>query len=270
MTASKTSPESPATARWHVQIEARIGTLDLNVALQGQRQPTALVGPNGSGKTTLLRIICGAQAPTRGEIEVRGAVLYSSTRHVDLPPEQRAVGYVPQGYGLFPHLRAIDNVAFGQSVSRRRSARGLRREAAYAMLQQLDCVALAQRFPHELSGGEQQRVALARALITQPKLLLLDEPLAALDAGARRRVRSFLAARLSSLELPAIVVTHDARDAAALQAQVCVLERGRISQQGSLAQLQRDPSSDFVAEFVGSSNAPDTGAEGELASRGCP
>jgi len=161
------------------------------------------------------------------------------------------MGYVPQGYGLFPHLRVADNVAFGLSTGPRRLPKAERRSAARQLLTELGCATLAERWPAGLSGGEQQRVALARALVVAPALLLLDEPMAALDAGVRRVVRTFLATRLRSSACPSIVVTHDVRDVLALGARVCVLEAGRIVQQGSLSELQAAPASDFVAEFVG-------------------
>ena len=235
---------------FRVDVAARIGNLDLAIELRGGATPLAIIGPNGSGKTTVLRIIAGALRPYRGDIELGGTTVFGSARGIDLPPEQRSVGYVPQGYGLFPHLRVIDNVAFGLSVGRRKRPRQVRGDVAAEMLAALSCSHLAERMPAHLSGGEQQRVALARALVIEPSMLLLDEPLAALDAGVRRSVRRFVAERLRALSRPSIVVTHDARDVAALDAHVCVLDRGRIVQRGSLAELRAAPANDFVAEFA--------------------
>jgi ABC-type sulfate/molybdate transport systems ATPase subunit len=234
---------------WRLSVEARVGSLHLNVELQGDAAPLAIVGPNGSGKTTLLRIIAGALTPARGTIVVGEETLLDTSRGVDLPPEARRVGYVPQGYGLFPHLTVVDNVAFGLSTGPNKRSPAARRAAAMGMLQALDCAHLASRRPQRLSGGEQQRVALARALLVEPKLLLLDEPLAALDVSTRRRVRVFLADRLRSLGRPAIVVTHDARDVAALDATTCVLQDGRVVQTGKLSELCAAPANEFVAEF---------------------
>lgn len=236
---------------WRATVQARVGALTLDVDLAGGPEPLALVGPNGSGKTTLLRLLAGALTPARGHIEVGGATLFCSDRGVDLPIERRRVGFVPQGFGLFPHLSVLDNVAFGLSTGPARRPAAARREAALAVLAALDVAHLARRLPARLSGGEQQRVALARALVTDPALLLLDEPLSALDATRRRAVRAFLAAQLRALGRPSLVVTHDARDVAALGATVCVLEGGRLVQRGSLEALRARPATDFVAEFVG-------------------
>lgn len=236
---------------WRVEIEATAGALHLDVVLSGARGPLALVGPNGSGKSTLLRAIVGAHRPTRGSIELDGTLLFSAAAGIDVPSEERSVGYVPQGYGLFPHLRVVDNVAFGFSTGRRRRRRRQRHRVALHMLRRLGCDHLADRLPAHLSGGEQQRVALARALVTEPHLLLLDEPLAALDAATRRSVRSFLATHLRTLQRPSILVTHDVRDVLALDAEICVIEAGRIVQRGDVHALQRAPATDFVAEFVG-------------------
>lgn len=236
---------------WRVRVATRLGDLALDVDLAGDHGPLALVGPNGSGKTTLLRVIAGAHHPTEGEIEIEGERLLSTSSGIDVPIERRRVGYVPQGYGLFPHLTVLDNVAFGMSTGARRSARDERRKAARRVLDELDGGHLAERLPGGLSGGEQQRVALARALVIEPSMLLLDEPLAALDATARRSVRRLLAQRLRALRRPSIVVTHDVRDVLALGARVCVLEQGRIVQRGEVSDLREDPATDFVAEFVG-------------------
>lgn len=235
---------------WRIQLRADAGTFELDATIEGSRRPVALVGTNGSGKTTLLRMIAGALRPRDGLILVGDAVLYDSRSGIDRPSEQRHLGYVPQGYGLFPHLNVFDNVGFGLARLGPSTNRADRRDTILNMMQDLDIAHLAMRLPGTLSGGEQQRVALARALVTEPCMLLLDEPLAALDASNKRSVRSFLAQRLAAAQRPAIVVTHDLRDVLSLNASICVLDRGKIIQRGEVESLRNAPANDFVAEFL--------------------
>ena len=247
---------------WQVSVQMRLGTLDLDVDIEGGDRPMALIGPNGSGKTTLLRTVAGAHRPQSGRIRLGDEDVFDSERGVDVPPEQRHVGYVPQGYGLFPHLSVIDNVAFGWISRTPRLARDERRNAAAELLERMGCAHLVERTPPTLSGGEQQRVALARALTIDPQILLLDEPLAALDARARRTVRSYLADHLTRRGGPAIVVSHDERDVRALDADVCVIEGGRIVQRGSAEALAAEPATEFVAAFF-DSDAPVSAVTGD-------
>jgi ABC-type sulfate/molybdate transport systems ATPase subunit len=240
----------------------RLGSLDLDVELTGGGSPVALIGPNGSGKTTLLRTIAGAHRPDVGSVRLGDVVVFDAEAGIDLPPEDRHVGYVPQGYGLFPHLSALDNVAFGLTGRARgshdgggsgaRAARGTRqdrREAAMRLLERMGCAHLATRRPTTLSGGEQQRVALARALTVEPRILLLDEPLAALDALGRRSIRAYLVEHLAERRGPALVVSHDLRDVRALGGEVCAIEEGRIVQRGTVDELAASPATEFVAAF---------------------
>ncbi len=225
----------------------RLGPLELDVDVGGGEAPVALIGPNGSGKTTLLRTLAGALQPESGFIEIGGVRMFDAAAGVDVAPEMRRVGYVPQGYGLFPHLTALDNVAFawiarGESLQQRR-------QAGLHAMQEMGCAHLAVRPASKLSGGEQQRVALARALLSEPRLLLLDEPLAALDAPARRALRLHLAAHLAEKSRPSLVVSHEARDVFALGAEVHVLEQGRIVQSGRPDALAKAPATEFVAAF---------------------
>ena len=231
---------------WRARVRLRLGALRLDVDLAGAGDRVALIGPNGSGKSTLLRTIAGAWRPDAGRICVGDVVLFDGDEGVDLPPEARRVGYVPQGYGLFPHLNALDNVAFGMRTSSRR-------RDALELLERLECAHLAARRTEALSGGEQQRIALARSLAVEPRILLLDEPLSALDATARRAVRGFLADHLAARREPSIVVTHDARDVRALAARVVVVEAGSVVQQGTAQELAAAPATEFVAEFFSSS-----------------
>jgi ABC-type sulfate/molybdate transport systems ATPase subunit len=241
---------------WQVALRGRLGALALDLGFTTGAGPTLIVGPNGSGKTTLLRAIAGARLDLHGEICLNGRTLFDSRTGVRLPPEQRNIGYVPQGYALFPHLKALDNVAFGCPGSASE-----RREQARAVLERFAAGHLASRYPSQLSGGEQQRVALARALAVEPGGLLLDEPLAALDARTRRTMRGFLSEYLSADARPAIVVSHDVRDVLALGGHVIVLEDGAITQQGSAQDIARAPATEFVAEFF-AATLPGSGQPG--------
>ena len=209
----------------------------LRVELALGREVVALVGPSGAGKTTLLRAIAGLQ-PARGAISVDGDAWLDSTHGVDLPAEERSVGLVFQDYALFPHLTVRKNVEFG-----RRGQDGL--------LDRFGLAALADAKPRELSGGERQRVALARALAPDPAVLLLDEPLAALDAHTRGEIRGELQALLREADRPTLVVTHDFEDAATLATRVGVLVEGRLRQLASPAELVASPADPFVASLTG-------------------
>ena len=235
---------------WSVAVEVRAGSFDLSATIEGDGSPVLLIGPNASGKTTLLRVIAGAYQPASGRIRVGDRVLYDSGRGICLAPEKRRVGYVPQGYGLFPHLSVVENVAFGLAAIRPKPARADRLATAARTLARIECGHLSRRLPPTLSGGEKQRVALARALLPEPDLLLLDEPLAAMDTAARRRFRGYLARYLAERDTPAIVVTHDVRDVHALgQPTVYALEAGSVVQHGTPEELAARPATDFLAEF---------------------
>jgi molybdate transport system ATP-binding protein len=226
------------------RVQKRLGALDLDVALAASDETMLIAGPNGAGKSTLLRLLLGVLRPDAGRIALEGSALFDSAARVDAPPEKRRLGYVPQDYALFPHLDVAGNVAFGLA--------GLppaeRRERVAQWLARLDLVPLAHRAPGALSGGERQRVALARALAREPRALLLDEPFASLDPGARRDLRASLRGWLRGWRLPALMVSHDPADAAAAD-RIAVLERGRLVQQGTLDELRRSPATEFVAAF---------------------
>jgi len=228
----------------------RIGTLQLDVELQlADGAKVALLGPNGAGKSTVLRCLAGLLELDDGCITQDGRVLDRPSSRAFVEPNSRAVGMMFQDYLLFAHLDVADNVAFGL-----RAAGGSKRESRRTAMQLLADVGLESMAASSigaLSGGQAQRVALVRALATKPKLLLLDEPLAALDAGTRVSVRRELRERLQQFEGVSVIVTHDPVDAFALADTVLVLDAGRMVQQGSLAELAVRPANRYVAELVG-------------------
>jgi molybdate transport system ATP-binding protein len=227
----------------------RLGTLDLGVEIHADTGETvAVLGPNGAGKTTALRALAGLAPIDTGYIRLAGETLDDGAG-INVAPERRSVGVVFQDYLLFPHLTALDNVAFGLR-SRGRSRSDARR-AAHLALERVGLEMVAEAKPRTLSGGQTQRVALARALATEPALLLLDEPLAALDQSARRTVRRELRHQLSTVAGVRILVTHDPFDAAALADRLVIVEDGRVVQTGSFADISARPRSAYVAELVG-------------------
>jgi molybdate transport system ATP-binding protein len=238
-----------AAEQLHARVTARVGSLELDVEL-ATPGTLVLIGPNGAGKTSLLSLLLGVLPVETGRIEVGGRILFDTPTGIDVPPEARRLGYVPQDYALFPHLSAGQNVEFALECAAPELTPAARRREAEALLSELGLGALGGRRPRALSGGEKQRVAHARALAASPQALLLDEPLAALDVHARREVRAFLASYLERLALPTIVVTHDARDARALGDRLLVLEGGKVTQSGTWDELLSRPASRFVERFV--------------------
>lgn len=229
-----------------VEIEERIGAETL-----------VLIGHSGCGKSTTLKMLAGLVAPDEGSIESDGRFLWKREEQVDVLPEDRNIGFVFQNYALFPHLTVEENVAYGIS----RLSREERETRVREVLDFLGLTTLAQAKPSMLSGGEQQRVALARALVTRPKMLLLDEPLSALDISTRSYVRAELKEILRQLAIPTIVVTHDYEDARVLADRVAVMDRGRIIQSGTPKEIAQYPANHFVAEFTGTNLLPVPSAE---------
>ena len=232
----------------HLQLQR--GDLHLDVDLVvGPGEVVALLGPNGAGKTTALHALAGLVPLDGGRIALDGAVLDDPAAGAFRLPEDRPVAIVFQDLLLFPHLRAVDDVAFG--LRSRGVPADEARHRAQGWLDRLGVGGLADRRPRHLSGGQAQRVALARALATDPALLLLDEPLAALDAGTRATVRRDLRRHLADYGGATVLVTHDPLDALALATQVVVVDGGRVSQAGPIAELTARPRSRYVADLVG-------------------
>jgi molybdate transport system ATP-binding protein len=231
-------------------IRLTLGPLDLDMAVAVEEgEVVALLGPNGAGKTTLLRAIAGLVPFNSGHVRFDGMVLEDAAARLYVPTERRPIGFVFQDYLLFPHLTVLENVAFGLR------SRGVARQAAAEKgLEWLDRVGLkayAESKPAELSGGQRQRVALARALAPAPRLLLLDEPLAALDATTRADVRRDLKRHLESFKGIRLVVTHDPLEAIALADRLVVMENGHLVQTGTAADVTEHPRSQYVADLVG-------------------
>jgi molybdate transport system ATP-binding protein len=233
-----------------IAVRLRLGALDLDMEFTiDEGEVVALVGPNGSGKTTLLRAIAGLVPIDSGSVRLDGSTLEDTATRRYVPTEERPIGVVFQDYLLFPHLSVLDNVAFGL-----RSRGTPKSEAEAVALQWLDRVGLksyARSKPAALSGGERQRVALARALAPDPRLLLLDEPLAALDVTTRADVRRDLRHHLGSFRGIRLVVTHDPLEAVTLADRLIVMEKGRHVQTGTPAEVTEHPRSKYVADLVG-------------------
>ena len=220
-----------------------VDSLDLDVR---HGEFLSLLGPSGCGKTTTLRLIAGFEQPDAGE------VLISGRNVAGLPPYRRDVNTVFQNYALFPHLSVLDNVAYG--LKQRNLGRGERRRKARELLELVRLPGVEGRKPRELSGGQQQRVALARALVMSPRVLLLDEPLGALDLKLRKQLQVFLKTLHGDLGITFVYVTHDQEEALAMSDRVAVMNGGRIEQLGSPRDIYDEPAGAFVADFIGETN----------------
>ena len=236
-----------------LDIVSRLRAFALELTLDVGDEVVAIAGPSGAGKTTALRCVAGLHRPERGRIACAGDVWFDGAA-ANAAPEHRSVGYVPQEHALFPHLSVAGNVAFS----------GADDAAVSALLARLRIGHLAGVRPAQLSGGERQRTALARALARRPRVLLLDEPLAALDAQTRRLVRDELAAELRDLGIPTLLVTHDFTDAAALAGRVAILVDGTVRQLGTPAELTAAPADGFVVAFTGGSVVRWDSPDGEV------
>jgi molybdate transport system ATP-binding protein len=232
------------------RVRTEVGNLHLDCDLAVEANMTvAVLGPNGAGKTALLRAIAGLIPIDDGRVEVDGTVFEDTAGGTSMTPEARSVGFVFQDHGLFPHLSVLDNISFGLR------ARGVDRRTANAKASEwLDRVELggyAASRPSALSGGQSQRAALARVLVTEPRVLLLDEPLAAVDASGRLELRRALREHLSTFPGVRVLVTHDPLEAASLAERVVVLEAGRVTQEGPFAEVTARPRSPWVARMAG-------------------
>lgn len=212
---------------------------------------TTLLGPSGCGKTTLLRMISGLEAPDSGEIYFDDKLIFSSEKGVNIPPEKRSLGFVFQDFALWPHMNVYENVAFGLRTSGRTD------ELDKKVMNALKAVKLedfAKRFPSQLSGGQQQRVAFARAIVIEPKCILFDEPLSALDALLREQMRAELKELVSRLGITSVFVTHDQTEAMSMSDMIAVMSEGAVEQYDTPEKVYSSPVSEFAARFVGASN----------------
>lgn len=236
--------------RLDVRLVKRLPGFSLDVAWTAGEGVAALFGPSGAGKTLTLQCLAGLLEPDAGRIVVDGRVLFDAEARIDLPPQRRQIGYVFQGYALFPHLSVAENIGFG--LRDRARAEGRRRTAD--VIARMGLEGLEARRPHELSGGQRQRVALGRALAPDPALLLLDEPLSALDATLRQSLRDDLRRILTEWGTTAVLVTHDFTEAYRLGDRIVVYEAGRVIQTAPRGELLWQPASERVAGIVGIRN----------------
>jgi len=206
-----------------IKIELPLASFELALAVELGAPVTALFGPSGAGKTSLLEALVGLREPRAGEIAIADELLFSSSKGISLPPERRRIGYVPQDVLLFPHLTVRRNILYGART------RALSFES---IVEALEIGGLADRYPRAISGGERQRVALARALMSDPRFLLLDEPMAALDLGLKERILPYLRRVRDVFHIPAVYVTHDVRDVLSFCDEMLMIDRGQLVAQG--------------------------------------
>ncbi len=253
--------EAPALA---ARILGRLSGFTLDMTLEVGREVAVLFGPSGAGKTLTLRAIAGLWRPQEGHIALDGEILFHARQGINVPPQKRRVGYVPQGYALFPHLTVEENIAYALAHRPREE----RRAVVAQMVQAMGLEGLERRRPHQLSGGQQQRVALARALAAQPRILLLDEPFSALDLSLRRELGEEITRVQARWGIPVLMVTHSLEDAFHLSQRVIVMDGGHILQQGPRDEVFYRPRNRRVAQMVAMRNiwpARVVALEGDLA-----
>src|SRR5215212_2876553 len=212
----------------------------------------SFLGPSGCGKTTTLNCVAGLEHPDQGVIRVGDFVMTDTSRNISLQPEERGLGMVFQSYALWPHMTVADNVGFGLRIAKFPSDQIKRR--VDDILELVGLGSMGARYPFQLSGGQQQRVALARAVVTEPRLLLLDEPLSNLDAKVREQARAWLREIQKRLGITTVYVTHDQAEALAMSDKIAVMYAGRVQQFATPQEVYEHPASRFVAEFIGATS----------------
>ncbi len=225
------------------EFEKQLGAFHLQVRLETDREVLGLLGLSGSGKSVTLKCIAGLLRPDRGKILLDGKPLFDSDAHIDLPPQKREIGYLFQEYALFPNMTVRQNIEAGI-----RTASSLSVEEC---IRQLSLQGLEHQYPHQLSGGQKQRTALARILMNNPRVLLLDEPFSALDRPMRLKLREELGTLLKQLQKPAVLVTHDVDEVAALCGQTAILHHGRLTEAGPTPELLQHPKTEKGALLIG-------------------
>jgi ABC-type sulfate/molybdate transport systems ATPase subunit len=233
-----------------VQIEKKLADFTLDVAFRATETPLSILGASGAGKSMLLRCIAGLERPGRGRVTLNDRILFDSAQRVGIPARERRIGMLFQNYALFPNRTVAQNIAFGLHDL----PRDEQSTRTAALVSRTHLAGLEQRYPRELSGGEQQRTALARALAIQPEALLLDEPLSALDTHLRGQVEAQLQETFATFRRPALLVTHNMEEAYRLGEQLLVLARGRVAAYGSKEEIFRRPPSSEVARLTGCKN----------------
>lgn len=245
----------------HLVFERQDFRLDVRLDID-ERQTVAVLGPNGAGKSTIVSLLGGLEALSAGSISLDGIVLDDPTNDTFVAPHLRDIGIVFQDYLLFEHLNVLDNVGFG--ADQRVNTKATVEAEARLWVSAMGLEGLEQRHPSQLSGGQAQRVALARALLPQPAMVLLDEPLAALDVESRASARQLLAKRLERFEGPRLLITHDPTEARLLADEIVVVENGRVTQRGTPDEVRRRPATPYVASFAGTNLLAGTCRSGRI------
>jgi molybdate transport system ATP-binding protein len=232
-------------------LRATNGRLEINIRFKIDTETLVIAGPNGAGKTSVLSLLLGLRPVIAGRILVANTPLLDTEQAIAVPIERRNLGYLPQNYGLLPHLNVREQIQFALGCKDPPGSQTALHEEVEGTLRAFELLHLATQTPKRLSGGEQQRVALARALCVKPRALLLDEPLAALDVAARRKLRAYLRTTLKAASLPTLLVTHDPLDAETLGDRILILEAGQVTQSGTWQELKAQPATPFIREFTG-------------------